>query len=107
MTIEKLNEVDAVGIDNETGYVTLIIIDHLDWEDEVSHLRLLQEKINRYLSFWESGEVYETYPEADGRKMEIKIYVKHDLPQICIEFLERVSQIIGDEGFVLSYKVTG
>ena len=107
MTIEKVDQVDIIGIDNDTGYVSLWISDHLDWEDEEMHLRLLQDKINRYLSFCESGEIYEKYPEARGRKIEFSVYAKHDTPQICVDFFNRVSQILEEQGFSLKYQVTG
>lgn len=106
MSLERLNEVDAIGIDNETGYVTLAIIDDLDWEDADNHLSLLQEKINVYLSFVESGEIYESYPEAIDRKVEIKIYAQHDLPNMAIDFIKTASKIISDAGFILKCEKT-
>lgn len=105
MSLEKLSEVDAIGIDNETGYVTLFIFDNLDWEDEERHLRLLQEKLNVYLSFVESGEIFESYPEAKGRQIELKVRAEHDFPQIAVDFMRIASGVISDAGFVLSYKV--
>lgn len=105
MSLEKTNEVDAIGIDNETGCVTLSVIDDLEWEDEGEHLSLLQEKINCYLSFIESGEIYSSYPQAEGRNFEIKIYFKYDFPQICKDFLEKSSKIISEAGFYLNYKI--
>ncbi|MDR6534474.1 DUF6572 domain-containing protein [Variovorax soli] len=62
MTVENTSIVDAVGTDTETGEVRLSIIDHLPWDTE--HLRLLQDKINVYLGFIESGEIYVSYPSA-------------------------------------------
>ncbi|WP_346426369.1 DUF6572 domain-containing protein [Bacillus cereus] len=32
-----------------------MIIDHLDWENTLQHLTLLQDKINAYVSFIENG----------------------------------------------------
>ena len=63
MSIEGQGSVDAIGIDQE-GIVVLTISAHLEWDD--GHLFLLQEKINTYLAFLESGEVFETYPDSKG-----------------------------------------
>nr|WP_211171156.1 DUF6572 domain-containing protein [Bacillus sp. DNRA2] len=41
-----------------------MIADHLDWENELQHLKLLQDKINAYISFIESGQVYSVYHDA-------------------------------------------
>lgn len=63
MSIEDQGSVDAIGIDQE-GVVVRTLSDHLEWDD--GHLFLLQEKINTYLAFLESGEVFETYPDSKG-----------------------------------------
>ncbi|WP_407059149.1 DUF6572 domain-containing protein [Ralstonia syzygii subsp. celebesensis] len=36
-------------------------------ENSEEHLLLLQEKINCYLRFIESGEIYNSFPSAEGR----------------------------------------
>lgn len=105
MAIHNTNEVDAIGIDKETGYVTLAIIDSLDWKDEEEHLSLLQEKLNLYLSFIESGEIYSAYEQAEGRDFEIKIHFKHDISQSCKDFLGKASEIISEAGLFLNYKI--
>jgi hypothetical protein len=105
MSIEKVKEIDAIGIDNNTGYVTLSIIDSTDWQDEQQHLILLQEKINIYLSFIESGEIYESYPDAKGRDIEIKIHFKHDITNNCEQFLTKATDVIKGVGFDLKYLI--
>ncbi|MEL6879444.1 MAG: DUF6572 domain-containing protein, partial [Cyanobacteria bacterium J06607_10] len=42
MSIEQKDKVDFIGINKETGYVSLAISDHLDWSDTQLHLQLLQ-----------------------------------------------------------------
>src|SRR4051812_37461549 len=74
MTVENTSIVDAVGTDKETGEVRLSIFDHLPWDTQ--HLRLLQEKINVYLGFIESGEIYGSYPNAKGRPLVIDVFTK-------------------------------
>ncbi len=106
MSIKKTNEVDSIGIDNKTGYVTLAIFDSFDCADEEEHLLLLQENLNSYLSFLESGEVYNAYEDAKGREFEIKIHFKYEIPQNGQEFLNNVSEIIENAGFHFDFKVT-
>lgn len=105
MAVQNTSEVDAIGIDNITGNVTLAIFDSLDWGDEDEHLLLLQEKLNVYLSFIESGEVYSVYEQANGRNFKIKIHFKNNIPQSCKEFLNTVTEIISEAGFYLTYKI--
>lgn len=68
MSVDQINVVDFIGVDNSTGHVVLTITDHIEWIDgDSEHLLLLQEKLNTYLSFVESGEILETYPDAKDR----------------------------------------
>jgi len=101
MLLNKANEVDSIGIDNETDHVILSIIDDLDWKDEEKHLISLQEKINNYLSFIESGEIYNIYPDAAEKNIDITVYVKHSVAGKGFEFLNHAAKIIANAGFCL------
>ncbi|MCF6345558.1 MAG: hypothetical protein L3J00_03710 [Thiomicrorhabdus sp.] len=104
-TIEDTNKIDAIGIDKNSGIVILKIFDHLDWSDEQNHLYLLQEKINSYLRFMESEEVFEAYPDAKMRKLQISISFKETPSANCIKFLDTITKIISDSGFDLVYTI--
>ena len=69
MTIEQTDAVDFLTLENETGVALLTVSDHLDWsENETCHLVLLQDKLNAYLRFIESGEIARKFPESIGRR---------------------------------------
>ena len=101
MSIEQLDKVDFIGIDNVSGAVTLTIADHLDWTDVRYHLLKLQEKLNAYLSFCESGELYETYPEAVGRNIVFEVVAKHALHPEGKSFLTKAKRVVESAGFRL------
>ena len=50
----------------------LAIADEKEWNDW-EHLLALQAKLNNYLAFIESGEIYTARPEARGLAIEISI----------------------------------
>lgn len=66
---------------------------------------MLQEKINSYLAFLESGEIYETHPKAHGKKIEIKVIGKYALPDDARGFYERARSIVSGAGFLLSFEL--
>lgn len=66
MSIMESNKIDAIAVDKENNRVVLMIADHLDWEYEGIHLKMIQDKVNAYISFIESGQIYEAYPKAKG-----------------------------------------
>ncbi len=107
MSIIDKDKVDDIGKDKENGNVILGIFDHLDWSNEYEHLIMLQDKINSYLGFIESGEVYESYPEAKDRNIEIMIYAKYDITEKAEEFFNFAYNTIVESRFSLSCKITG
>jgi hypothetical protein len=106
-TIEDSNVVDFVGTDTSHDGITLAISDHLDWEREDEHLLLLQEKINRYLSFIESGEVFERVSEIRGRQypktspITVRIYFRCELSARARDFVEGAREVLESIGLRL------
>jgi hypothetical protein len=108
MGVENTNQVDIIGINKETGICTLTIVDSLEWTDEYEHLVILQEKLNTYLSFKESGEIYKTYTPSEGKEgkdFEINIRFMNPISPDCEHFLQHASKIVSDAGFTLTYSV--
>ncbi|MBN9386335.1 MAG: hypothetical protein J0H74_36595 [Chitinophagaceae bacterium] len=97
MSIEQQNTIDVIGIDKKTNQVILTISDHLDWQEN-NHLIILQEKLNTYLRFIESGEINESYPDAKNKSVVIKIRALHKPNSEAKSFLEKVKNIIEDAG---------
>jgi hypothetical protein len=63
MSNDQTNSVDFATVDEASGDLWLTISDHLPWDqDEGSHLTFLQNKLNLYLRFVETGEVFKKYP---------------------------------------------
>jgi len=106
MSIEQTDTIDFVNIDKGSGDVLLTISDHLDWDQtEGQHLMLLQGKLNAYLRFIESGELYQKYPEASERPVIIQIVSKFPMSQKAEIFFERASGAIDEAGFKLRFKL--
>jgi hypothetical protein len=105
MAVDEADKVDAIGVDRTTGYVVLTISDHLSWaESEELHREVLREKINSYLAFIESGELYKTYPNAVGRQVLISVAGKFDLSPVGCEFFTNATEVIRRAGFNLEFK---
>lgn len=101
MTVEQAGVIDFVGINRETGEVVLTISDHLDWADSIAHQTILQKKFNSYLAFVESGEIFESYPDARGRRVVIRVVFKNPPDGAGKDFLVRARKVIESAGFTL------
>jgi hypothetical protein len=103
MSVDQLGVVDFVGVETATGKVVLTISDHLPWDDN-SHPLILQEKLNCYLAFIESGEILESYPDSRGRSVAISIVALHEpTGDVAVEFLRRAREVIEGAGFELRW----
>jgi len=98
MTVEQIQVVDFIGID-ANGRAVLTISDHLLWDDIKSHIFTLQEKLNAYLRFIESGEMIEKRPELAGRTILISVVLKSPVPNEADWFFAKISSGIEAAGF--------
>ena len=92
MGVEQTTVIDAIGIDKVSGAVHLTIADALEWDAD--HLRLLQEKLNAYLAFVESGELYSAYPSAAERPVVLDLRLR-----LSDQEFDAVSHLGADQRF--------
>jgi len=101
MTVEQHDTVDFVGF-SPTGELILTISDHLPWDKVNEHLFCLQEKLNCYLRFVESGELFTLYPNVVGRQISIDVVLQYPAPEDARWFFDKASQAISAAGFRFS-----
>ena len=99
MTIENPDVVDIASNDWGTEQFILVISDHLEWDDKNEKLLLLQEKINNYISFLESGDVYKMYPDIRHGNFTIELVSKYRPNGESEKFLKMITEIIEGAGF--------
>ncbi|WGE36807.1 hypothetical protein NYR62_04140 [Actinobacillus genomosp. 1] len=72
MSILDRNIIDIINVEGENCF--LIISDHLMWNEE--HFSFLKDKVNLYIYYLESGQVYLNTPKAKGKNIVIKLICK-------------------------------
>jgi len=96
---------DAIGT-KTNGQVMLTISDHHhDSWDETWHLQLLQDKINAYLQFIESGQLLDDYPTAVGRELIIETVMKFEANEEGTSFLEKAKEVVTKAGIGFQWRV--
>jgi hypothetical protein len=111
--LEQTDTVDFLGVEKGTGVVMVTLVDDCDWSNESRHLQLLQSKLNRYLDFIESGEVYQEllrttgYEVAVGSPVTISILAKFPFQGEGQRFLDHVERVAREAGVRFSFKVIG
>jgi uncharacterized protein DUF6572 len=106
MSVDQTDTIDLATIDRASGDLWLTISDHLPWdENEGDHLVLLQNKLNAYLRFVESGEVLKKVPAAEGRGIVINLVGKFPLSQKAESFFGKARAAIEGAGFRLEFRL--
>jgi hypothetical protein len=103
MSIEEANIIDFVGTKDDS--VTLAVSDHPSWIDERHHLAQLQDKLNRYLDFINSGELVDKFPETADHRPVVHVYFVHARTQTAQDFLAKTTASIEAEGVGFTYSV--
>lgn len=104
MTVEQTELIDSVSLDQADAICTLSVLDDLSWDD--AHLQLLQAKLNTYLRFIESGEIFVQYPALQelveqGLDFAIEVRCIYAPDSDANLFLETAANIIRDAGYFL------
>ena len=102
MSIDQTEVIDSIGVDDSTGRVVLTISDQLEWDK--NHLILLQEKLNTYLGFVESGELLNSYPDSKNREVLINVICKYPPDKESEKFLLQVNNIVEGAGMKFNYQ---
>ena len=105
MSLDRANVIDAVGIDETSGRVVLVIRHDRPWDGSLSQLYNLQEKLNAYLSFALDGEMAESNPEFVDRPLGLRIESATAPDPRTAHLLSHVRQQIAFQDITLEVRV--
>lgn len=102
MAIDDAGVIDGAAIDDSNALI-LLLTDHIPWEGELAlseydHLELLQNKLNDYVAYVESGQFRQTFPDHELTMGIIRICFKYNIPDICEQYLNVAQNQIGHLG---------
>ena len=108
MSVDQTNVIDSIGIDSAKNEALLIIADHLEWgcdeKHDKEHMYLLQEKVNTYLRFIESGEIYGVYPKSRNKALVIRLIGKYDMCESAMIFFKRIQEALSKSGHKITFE---
>jgi hypothetical protein len=105
MGLENPNVIDVAGLERDGSAIVLTIADGLDWADEHGHLAALQRKLDAYLACIETGQVFELYPQAAGRRVVIDVVTSQQLPSSGLQLLGLASTVARALGASVTHQV--
>ena len=102
MAVDNKNVIDLVSI-NPEGKSVLTISDHLEWNTKNDHLLILQDKINSYVDVLESGQIYDSYPEAKNKDFIIQLVMKYLPDKDGRKFLDIITRFLNDNDYEFNF----
>lgn len=102
MSVVDRNVIDFWHVDDDK--ITLCISDHIPWDDEIinAHLVILQDKINDYLDYITSGQIYEECGNK-GKIPNIKVIFCYEPVDKAIDFLKRLEIVLKEDDYALEW----
>lgn len=96
MSISDSQTIDSVIHSDEHNDVVLLIADHHDWSEPQKHLLALQQKLNTYISFVESGQLFIDFPDAKNKEVSIFIACEFEPVNAALSFFEKADVFLNN-----------
>ncbi|WP_105189617.1 MULTISPECIES: DUF6572 domain-containing protein [unclassified Pseudoalteromonas] len=96
MSITDSQTIDSVIRSDEHNDVVLLITDHLDWSEPQEHLLALQQKLNTYISFVESGQLFSDFPDTKNKEVSILIACGFEPVNAALSFFKKADVFLND-----------
>ncbi len=96
MTIEDTDKVDWVAWKGDR--LLLVITDHLEWTDFEAHAELLRSKIESYVTYIESGQLWELPRAPKSVDVVIELALKEKPPPAATSLFHSVEHVLQDRG---------
>ena len=107
MSIEDAGKVDIIARKGETNTVVLVISDHWPWDDVQGHLHAIQEKLNSYIAFIETRQLWAVREPKipENPEIEISLVLKYEPPPGAVSVLGQMKIFLADNlGVALGWK---
>ncbi|HEX4086786.1 MAG TPA: DUF6572 domain-containing protein [Chthoniobacteraceae bacterium] len=105
MSLEKANVIDAMGIEESSGRLVMVIRQDEAWTGAKRQLFQLQEKLNAYLSFALDGELADTAPQFADRPLALLIESATQPDSLTLHLLGRIREQIAFQDITLDVHV--
>jgi len=97
MSLDQPDVVDLVT-ESPAGEIALIMSDTGRWDGSPERVLQLQDKLNTYVEFVESGELYERYPEARGRPIRFQLDTLEPLDPTTRRLTDEAARSLAEDG---------
>lgn len=105
MSLRNPDVIDAIRQVPDSGTLVLSLFDDTDWQHSAEHWDLLCEKVDRYLAFLVSGEVFDHWKGNDVDAFVIDVAFLHEPPAPIASALELSQNFVASLGFTMLWRM--
>jgi hypothetical protein len=106
MSVQEIDTVDYIYLEDETEAPVLVVSDPLGWtpREEKPHIELLTEKLNTQIVFVNTGQIVQVWPEfRDGKIVWVEVAGRCALSPRAEEFYHHAGQVLADANMRLRF----
>lgn len=97
MSLEQAEVIDLVT-ESPSGEINLIMSDTERWDGSPERVLQLQDKLNTYYAFVDSGQLYELHPQARGRPIRFQLDTLEPLDPTTQAAADEAARSLAEEG---------
>ncbi len=105
MSVSDPKTIDAMTVSG--GQLVMLISDHLRWDGyQAEHLSMLQDKLNTYIRYIDSGGYKEKYSGADISSFVIDVVFLHPFDIGFVRMVELVRPELDKRNITIKYRIS-
>lgn len=97
MSVAQGEVIDLVT-ESPSGEIVLIMSDTDDWDGSPERVLQLQNKLNTYHAFVDSGQLYDLHPQARGRPIRFQLDTLEALDPAAQALADEAARSLAEEG---------
>jgi len=78
VTVEQADRVDSVTRSIDGSGYALLMTEEREFDDSDEQFQQLLAKINAYVEYIQLGQFYENYPDAAGKRLEVRLVCREE-----------------------------
>jgi hypothetical protein len=104
MSIEQPEIIDIVSREGD-GTISLIVSDHLGWQDLDEHVTALNHKLKTYFEFIRTGDLVTQFPDTIGKPVQVLVKFHYRPHPKAHDFFSKIEKKFEDIGVVIKFEI--
>lgn len=106
MSVQQIDTVDYIYLEEQTDSAVLVVSDPLGWTppEEMSHIELLTEKLNTQITFVNTKQIVQVWPQfRDGVMVWVEVAARCALSHRAEAFYQHARTVMAGDNIGLRF----